>query len=124
MEITKNDLKVGTLLGYISRGRTIDSNEEKFILTTGKITSIYLGQRKQTVKIKNFRPQDLEDLLYDLNDWEECCNGKHSMMIVDQFFLATEENIKHVNKWIEWANSCKNKEWSIWSHLEEGDNND
>ena len=48
------------------------------------------------------------------------------IMTVDIFFVADDDTIKHVEKWIEWAKNKSEKELSLLSSLEmdESEEND
>ena len=108
-------IAVGMKIGrFISRR---DANENKsFELVVGNIKSIRLGKKINKVEIDRFYPQDLEDLMTDIRIHSECL--LEGIMTVDTFFVANDDTLKHVEKWIEWAKNKSEKELSLLSSLD------
>lgn len=108
-------IAVGMKIGRIISRR--DANENKsFELVVGNIKSIRLGKKKNTVEIDRFYPQDLEDLMIDIGTHQEFLS--RGIMTVDTFFVANDDTLKHVEKWVEWAKNKSEKELSLLSSLE------
>jgi hypothetical protein len=116
-------IAVGIKIGRIISRRDADGNRS-FELVVGSIKSIRLGKKKNTVEIDRFYPQDLEDLMIDIGTHQEFLS--RGIMTVDIFFVADDDTIKHVEKWIEWAKNKSEKELSLLSSLEmdESEEND
>ena len=107
-------LEVGMTLGKI---RCVMTNEKKecFKLATGKIKSFSISARKQTVTIEGWYPQDIEDVVSDIDFFSDMVikNEKADVMMKDTFFIADDPTVKRVNDWIEWANNCNNEEYKM-----------
>ena len=114
-------IEVGMKIGRIISRRDAEGNKS-FELVVGNIKSIRLGKKKNTVEIDRFYPQDLEDLMIDIGTHQEFLS--RGIMTVDTFFVADDDTIKHVEKWIEWAKNKTEKELSILSSLEMDESED
>ncbi len=108
-------IAVGMKIGRIISRRDADGNKS-FELVVGNIKSIRLGKKKNTVEIDRFYPQDLEDLTPDISTHSDFLS--RGIMTVDTFFIADDDTIKHVEKWLEWAKNKSEKELSLLSSLE------
>lgn len=107
-------LEVGMTLGKIRCVMTSDKKEQ-FKLEIGKIKSFSISARKQTVVIEGYNPQDIEDVVSDIDIFNDMVikNTKTGVMIKDTFFIADDPTVKRVNDWIEWANNCNNEEYKM-----------
>ena len=114
-------IAVGMNIGRILTRRGADGNKS-FELVVGSIKSIRLGKKKSTVEIDRFYPQDLEDLMTDIGMHQEFLS--RGIMSVDTFFVADNDTIKHVKKWLEWAKNKSEKELSLLSSLEMDESGD
>lgn len=108
-------ITVGMKIGRIISRRDADENKS-FELVVGNIKSIRLGKKKSTVEIDRFYPQELDDLMTDIDIHSEYLS--RGIMTVDTFFIADDDTIKHVEKWLEWAKNKSEKELSLFSSLE------
>ena len=108
-------IAVGMKIGRIISRRDADGNRS-FELVVGSIKSIRLGKKKNTVEIDRFYPQDIEDLMIDVITYSDFLS--RGIMTVDTFFIADDDTIKHVEKWIKWAKNKSEKELSLLSSLE------
>lgn len=108
-------ISVGMKIGRIISRRDADGNKS-FELVVGSIKSIRLGKKKSTVEIDRFYPQDIEDLMTDIDIHQEFL--AQGIMTIDTFFVAGDDTIKHVEKWLEWAKNKSEKELSLLSSLE------
>lgn len=108
-------ISVNTKIGRIISRRDADGNKS-FKLVVGSIKSIRIGKKKSTVEIDRFYPQDLEDLMTDIGIHKEFLSK--GIMTVDTFFVADDDTLKHVEKWLEWAKNKSEKELSLLSSLE------
>ena len=108
-------IAVGMKIGRIISRRDADGNKS-FELVVGSIKSIRLGKKKSTVEIDRFYPQDIEDLMTDIGIHQEFL--AQGIMSVDTFFVADDDTIKHVEKWLEWAKNQSEKKLSLLSSLE------
>ena len=110
-------IAVGMKIGRIISRRDADGNKSpRFELVVGNIKSIRLGKKKNTVEIDRFYPQDIEDLMIDISTYSDFLS--RGIMTVDTFFIADDDTMKHVEKWIEWAKNKSEKELSLLSSLE------
>ena len=108
-------IAVGMKIGRIISRRDADGNKS-FELVVGSTKSIRLGKKKSTVEIDRFYPQDIEDLMTDIGIHQEFL--AQGIMSVDTFFVADDDTIKHVEKWLEWAKNQSEKKLSLLSSLE------
>lgn len=108
-------ISVGTKIGRIITRRDADGNKS-FVLVVESIKSIRLGKKKSTVEIDRSYPRDLEDLMTDIGIHQEFLSK--GIMTVDTFFIADDDTIKHVERWLEWAKNKSEKELSLLSSLE------
>jgi hypothetical protein len=108
-------ISVDTKIGRIISRRDAGGNKS-FELVVGSIKSIRLGKKKCTVEIDRFYPQDIEDLMTDIDIHREFLS--RGIMTVDTFFVADDDTLKHVEKWLEWAKNKSEKELSLLSSLE------
>ena len=114
-------IAVGMKIGRIISRRDADGNKS-FELVVGSIKSIRLGKKKNTVEIDRFYPQDLEDLMTDIDTHQDFLS--RGIMSVDTFFVADDDTIKHIEKWLEWAKNKSEKELSLLSSLEMDESED
>ena len=91
-------LAVGTELCYISKIKPTSENESPYTATIGKIESIYLGKKKNSIRISKFYPQDLNRVLSDIKSFEE---HKNDILLLDTFFIYNKENYDCVCKLID-----------------------
>lgn len=108
-------ISVDTKIGRIISRKDVNGNSS-FELVVGNIKSIRLGKKKSTVEIDRFYPQDLEDLMTDISIHSDFLS--RGIMTVDTFFIADDDTIKHVERWLKWAKNKTKKELSLLSSLE------
>lgn len=108
-------ISVDTKIGRIISRKDVNGNSS-FELVVGNIKSIRLGKKKSTVEIDKFYPQDLEDLMTDISIHSDFLS--RGIMTVDTFFIADDDTIKHVERWLKWAKNKTKKELSLLSSLE------
>lgn len=111
-------ISVDTKIGRIISRKDVNGNSS-FELVVGNIKSIRLGKKKSTVEIDRFYPQDLEDLMTDISIHSDFLS--RGIMTVDTFFIADDDTIKHVERWLEWAKNKTKKELSVLSSLDESE---
>ena len=114
-------IAVGMKIGRILSRYDADRNRH-FELVVGEIKAIRLGKKKSTVEIDRFYPQDLEDIMTDIDIYTDFL--ARGIMTVDTFFIADDETVKRVNEWIEWAKGRKPEELDplLSGELEENNN--
>lgn len=111
-------ISVDTKIGRIISRKDVNGNGS-FELVVGNIKAIRLGKKKSTVEIDRFYPQDLEDLMTDISIHSDFLS--RGIMTVDTFFIADEDTIKHVERWLKWAKNKTKKELSVLSSLDESE---
>lgn len=89
-------MQVGKIISHYD-----NAGKRHFRLVVGKVKAIRLGKRKNTVEIEHFYPLDLDDVCSDMRIYEDM--RPQGIMTVDTFFMANEERLKHVEKWLEWV---------------------
>lgn len=94
-------------VGYIRRNR-YENGSEDFKYIEGNATR-RIGARTDTIKVK---------FLYGTIPYEEVMSNTEMLkdgdiMIVSEPFFTTPELKERCEKWCEWANSCKNREYSF-----------
>ena len=110
-------MQVGKVISHYD-----NTGKRHFRLVVGEVKAIRLGKRKNTVEIEHFYPLDLDEVCSDMRIYEDM--RSQGIMTVDTFFMANEERLKHVQKWLEWAKNRTNAELDplLSGELEENNN--
>ena len=100
-------------VGYISRRRSEDG-KETFVYREANGTR-RIGVKSDTVKVKFlYGTYPYDELVSNTKIFEDS-----TIILVGEPFITNDELKERLEKWCEWANSCKNREYSFFRDIDE-----